>query len=335
MVHLDLLSHQPLLDILIPTHNRKDVLLRALKLWARQPEIRRGEVRLVVVDDGSHDGTWNVLQSVQQEELFPHLDIYRNESACGPAVARNRGIEELKSPWVLITGDDIFPPAGYLKRLLKWIIDHDTGSDAVLGPVTWPRKLDATPFMQWLEGPGRRFFFNYQDLPKDRPLSGSAFYTCNVALPTALIRLTGGFDEGFPFASHEDLELGERLVKKGMRLWYEPLLLAYHWHPLALEGAAERVRRMGASAWLYWERVPDPAPLWRKACRKLLGWTARGGWVLAWRNRLLTHLSNQTGESRGGWMCLMHLSYWVGYARNISNSAGGIAKGKGCMSPEL
>jgi GT2 family glycosyltransferase len=326
------------LDILIPTHNRKDVLVHALSLWSRQPEIRCGEVRLVVVDDGSHDGTWDALQSVQQDNWVPYLEICRNESSCGPAAARNRGISLLEAPWVLITGDDILPPARYLKRLMSWIRDHDSGFDAVLGPVTWPRKLNATPFMQWLEGAGRMFFFNYQDLPKGRPVSGSAFYTCNVALPTERIRLSGGFDEGFPFASHEDLELGERLVGKGMRLWYEPSLLAYHWHPLTLEGAAERVRRMGASAWLYWERVPDTAPAWRIGCRKIFAWAARGEWAMAWRNRLLHQLENRTGSSRVGWMCLMHLSYWVGYARNISYSgtgSAGIAKGKDCMSSDM
>jgi GT2 family glycosyltransferase len=115
--------------------------------------------------------------------------------------------------------------------------------------------MNPSSFMRWLERGGRKFYFNYAALEPHRRASTLFFYTCNVSVKRSLMEKSGWFDESFPFASHEDLELGDRLAKKGMRLIYDPDVIGYHWHYLSAGGIARRVYLMGYSAHLYWQKT--------------------------------------------------------------------------------
>jgi GT2 family glycosyltransferase len=186
-----------------------------------------------------------------------------------------------------------------------------------------------------MERGGSAFFFDYPGLPLGRPVTPASFYTCSVAVSRQLLETTHGFDEGFPYASHEDLELGLRLGRQGMRLWYEPDLCAFHWHPLTLASASDRVRRMGRSAWMYWGRVEDGSPHWRRLARRLLSLLSRTPGLNAWRRVLLARLSDTRPEQAKGWWLLMQLSFWIGYgeARHVLSSEK--KKPRDCMSDPL
>lgn len=320
-------SELPQLDILIPTHNRCEVMAHALDLWARQPEVRSGRARLVVVDDGSIDGTPTMLEAESQQNRIPRLTLLRNEIPKGPASARNIGIQALIAPHVFITGDDIFPPRNFLSRLLDWIEDHPEPEAAVLGPVQWPRRLYPTRFMKWLEGKGQNFFFHYEELSTEQPIPSEYFYTCNVTVNTKRLQDSGGFDEQFPYASHEDLELGYRLGQQGMQLWYNPSLCAYHWHPLTLQQAADRVERMGRSAEGYWKVANDKPPFWKKVGRRVLTGVGALPGVRACKSLIIQRVSHPDKDYPLGWFVLMHLCFWIGCADGVP---GGKNQAKDC-----
>ena len=68
--------------------------------------------------------------------------------------------------------------------------------------------------------------------------------TGNVAIDKTVLQESGLFDPSFQLYGWEDLELGERLRRMGVRLVRCPAAAGYHWHPpLNLEQVPELVRK--------------------------------------------------------------------------------------------
>ncbi len=300
-----------LLSVIIPTYNRRESLLQVLDAYAQQEGITKREYEIVLADDGSTDGSMEAARLWAQQEtvtccIIPSLD---NK---GPAHARNRAVAEARGRIVLITGDDILPPPEFLAQHVQWHHAHPEEEAALLGRVVWPDDPPPTPFMRWLEKEGRAFYFAYPESTGE--VSPDRFYTCNVSLKRALVSRCGGFQEDFPFASHEDIEMGMRLAEKGgMRLSYDPDLKAIHNHILTPESSVRRVYLNGYSSILYWQRVSDDAGQCRRAarrlCRDLAGLVPSN---LVWRMATLT--------PRCGWYALLALAYWHGAAHAARGS---------------
>jgi GT2 family glycosyltransferase len=58
--------------------------------------------------------------------------------------------------------------------------------------------------------------------------SATAFATCNIGYPRAVLEQTGGFDEGFRRAAGEDTDLGLRAVALGASAVFVPEALVHH-----------------------------------------------------------------------------------------------------------
>jgi cellulose synthase/poly-beta-1,6-N-acetylglucosamine synthase-like glycosyltransferase len=87
-------------SVVIPTFNRLDQLRTVVGAVQRQARSPRAELEIVVVDDGSSDGTWDWLES---QTGGPGFKAIRQENS-GPAIARNRGVETASGELVLFLG---------------------------------------------------------------------------------------------------------------------------------------------------------------------------------------------------------------------------------------
>jgi glycosyltransferase involved in cell wall biosynthesis len=228
---------EPRISVVIPTRDRRATLLETLDALDAQ-DLPAGDAELIVVDNGSTDGTPEALAARTPGPFG--LQVLR-EARPGPAAARNRGWEAARAPLVLFLGDDMIP-AG--PGLLAGHLAH--GGAAVLGRVTWRPDRPVTPFMAWLEHGGPQFPF---DTLAPGPVEPAKYlFTSNVSLPRAAVAEAGGFDERFPFAAVEDAELGVRLQQRGLTLVYDPALLVHHDHPQDPVAYVGRMERSGASA---------------------------------------------------------------------------------------
>ena len=127
----------------------------------------------------------------------------------------------------------------------------------MLGHIALPANPPPTPFMRWLAD--QQFDFPAISDPED--VRGGRFYTANASAKTAFLREAGGFEESFPVAAHEDIELGLRLEKRGMRLVYDPEAVVEHRHPVDLEAAVTRLQGIGGSLAELAARHPEfPVP---------------------------------------------------------------------------
>jgi glycosyltransferase involved in cell wall biosynthesis len=92
----------PLISIIIPTYNRASFLLEAVDSVFKQT---CSEFELIVIDDGSTDGTAQAIKKHQD-----HL-IYRNQTNQGVSAARNQGLREARGKWVaFLDSDDLWLP---------------------------------------------------------------------------------------------------------------------------------------------------------------------------------------------------------------------------------
>lgn len=234
----------PELTVVVPTYRRPRLLERCLAALGHQ-DLPRERFEVVVVDDGSGGETAEVLRraSVALENLRP-VSLATNG---GPARARNRGVAEAAGPVVLFLDDDVTATPSLVRTHLEL---HAGGDErlGVLGLVEWAPELRVSPFMRWLDRNGLQFGYEtwLTAGPVDPPYA--AFYTANLSLRRALFDEVGGFDERFPYAAYEDMELAWRLHERGFRLEYRPEALAYHSRPMTLRDYRGRMERVAESA---------------------------------------------------------------------------------------
>jgi GT2 family glycosyltransferase len=99
--------------------------------------------------------------------------------------------------------------------------------------------------MKWY---GADALFAYARFSDRTELGHSDFYSCNLSLKAEFLRTNGTFDEEFKTAAYEDIELGYRLEKAGMRLLYNPQAMAYHHQYISFEDACRRAKKTAVAA---------------------------------------------------------------------------------------
>ncbi len=88
----------PNLSVVIPTHNTRELTLEAVaSVKAEAPP----DTEIVVVDDGSSDGTSQALA-----ERWPEVVVLRNETPAGFSVSANRGLAQARARIVLLLNSD-------------------------------------------------------------------------------------------------------------------------------------------------------------------------------------------------------------------------------------
>jgi glycosyltransferase involved in cell wall biosynthesis len=99
---------RPKVSVVIPTYNRADKVQNAVKSVLAQTVT---DIDVIVVDDGSSDGTEKVLGETYGDRI--HYCFQKNQ---GVSAARNRGITEARGEWIaFLDSDDLWE-----KDKLEW-----------------------------------------------------------------------------------------------------------------------------------------------------------------------------------------------------------------------
>jgi glycosyltransferase involved in cell wall biosynthesis len=106
------------ISVVIPTHDRRDLLAVTLKSVLRQRDV---EFDVTVVDDGSSDGTAELVRAIHD----PRVRFLRNEIPQGVCSARNQGIAATTGAWLAFVDDDDLWAPDKLSRQLR--AAHETG----------------------------------------------------------------------------------------------------------------------------------------------------------------------------------------------------------------
>lgn len=119
---------QPLVSVVVPVWNGEKVLEKCLKSVLNQSV---SDMELIVVDDGSTDGTWPLLKRLarQDSRIVPLC-----QPNGGVSQARNTGLAHCTGKYVrFVDADDVLPP-GSMESLLRKA--EENGSDMVLAAYT-------------------------------------------------------------------------------------------------------------------------------------------------------------------------------------------------------
>ena len=146
----------PYFSIIIPMYNRENFILRSITSCLKQDF---EDFEIIVVDDGSVDGSVNVVKRILDSRI--RLICHTVNRGVGPA--RNTGVDAATGEWVICfdSDDELFPGAlsTIYKRStqidncisrLQFMVQMDTGElspDPPLIDEFW----DYTRYMQWME----------------------------------------------------------------------------------------------------------------------------------------------------------------------------------------
>ena len=277
-------------SVVIPTYNRRPILEKCLLALERQqacPEIDRYEV--VVVDDGSTDGTPDWMRGAA--ERFPHVRLIE-QSHGGPAEGRNRGVDHAHGDVIVFIDSDLVVTDSFLSCHAGSLVS------------SWAERGDRLCFTYGAVVNTANFEQPTAERHKLRDLSWAYFATGNVAIDKEVLQRAGLFDTGFRLYGWEDLELGERLRRMGVKLIKCPAAVGYHWHPaltldqiprlIQVEGErarmglvffrkhpTRRVRFIIQFTWLHrllWELLTLGGLINERSLRPLLRWLIRRGY---------------------------------------------------------
>ncbi|MFT7184241.1 MAG: glycosyltransferase involved in cell wall biosynthesis [Oceanicoccus sp.] len=240
---------KPYLTVIIPTYNRAEKLDNSLAHLFAQ-DLAHESYEVIVVDDGSMDETDKVLKA--WEDKWSQLRTL-HQSNSGQATARNRAIKKAEGQIILICQDDIYAAPNYLKNHVEFHQANPEPFQACLGLTQWWTELEITPYMRWLTHNGPQFAYN--KLSANNSVDFWFFYTSNISLKSEVLK-ENLFDEDFQSYGWEDIELGYRLMGKGLELTYKPEALAWHDHAMTPESLQKRMNSIGQGAPLLESKCP-------------------------------------------------------------------------------
>jgi glycosyltransferase involved in cell wall biosynthesis len=199
---------KPRWSVVVPTYNRLPILQKCLAALEQQQFDLPYEI--VVVDDGSTDET--VAHLIAQSGQYPHVHLIQQNHG-GAAAARNLGVHRALGEFIVFIDSDLVVTE-------KFLASHAAALGGQERAFTYGRVINTCNF----DNPTAEPF-------KVTDFSAAYFATGNVAIARHWLIEAGMFDTGFRQYGWEDLELGVRLKKLGLKLIKCPDAVGYHWHP--------------------------------------------------------------------------------------------------------
>src|SRR5215831_4351130 len=180
-------------SVVIPTFNRRPMVIEAIQSVLAQREVR---FELIVVDDGSTDGTPDAVEGALENSATP-VRLIQTERR-GVAAARNLGVEAAAAPLIgFLDSDDLWRPEK-LARQLAHLRDHREYRISQCNELWIRNGRRVNPGLRHLKHAGDIFVESLRTCL----ISPSA-----VIMQTDLFRDLGGFDETMTAAEDYDLWL--------------------------------------------------------------------------------------------------------------------------------
>jgi GT2 family glycosyltransferase len=200
------------LSIVIPVKNNQSGVDRLLEACLKIFTPNNCPAEILLVDNVSHPPLELPLQVAS---FLPVRMLICSQP--GAAAARNFGAQQVSTGWVLFLDSDCIPTPGLIEGYRHAL----NGAIAYAGAVQAERN---DPFSQYYDTQGilRPISIQYQDM--ERP---AYLITANALVWREALTQIGGFDERFPSAAGEDIDLGIRLWSVGP-LSYAPIAHVLH-----------------------------------------------------------------------------------------------------------
>jgi GT2 family glycosyltransferase len=199
------IDNNVLFSVIIPTYKRNSDLMECLGCLQSyftdsSDDEMRNNMEVIVSDDA---GDIELRRLIEQRYPWCRYEI---GPARGPAANRNHGASRAMGEWIVFTDDDCLPQPGWLNAYAEL----ESQYDVMEGRTT-------------AEGIRRRID---EECPTNE--TGGYLWSCNFAIRRNAFNDLRGFNEGFPAAAMEDVELRKRIDKSQYRVVYVPRAIVHH-----------------------------------------------------------------------------------------------------------
>lgn len=206
-----------MLTVLMATRDRATILREVLESYTRLAS-PPGGWKLVVVDNGSRDGTAALLDEFARRLPLEALA----ETRPGKNAALNTGLHAVDGDLLVLTDDDAFPQADWLVRM-RAAADARTGF-SVFGGAIVPRWEHApADWLAWVPA-GPAFTLTPPSLAAG-PTGAQGVFGPNMAIRTSILASGVRFDESIGptnrnYAMGSETQLVRRLLRSGQHAWF-------------------------------------------------------------------------------------------------------------------
>jgi GT2 family glycosyltransferase len=212
----------PFVSVIVCTYNRSAMLGDTLNSLLAQKTNGRFDFEIVVIDDGSTDGTAEVVEAVRRKASVP-IQYFFQEGG-GLAHAHNTGLSVTSGPWIAFLDDDEIAEPDWLDQLLSAarahgsqcvggsnVLQFSDGGKANLGPVCRSLLGETTALS------------NEPYLLSSNTMPGGG----NVLFSRTAADAAGGFDDTL-VSGNSDTIFFAQMRKAGFELWVQPSARIYH-----------------------------------------------------------------------------------------------------------
>ncbi|MCR4401230.1 MAG: glycosyltransferase [Firmicutes bacterium] len=249
------LSADPVVSVIVPTYNREAILEKCLRGLLAQT-FPAGLYEVIVIDDGSTDGTREMVKDLirqwnarapetrgggtarESSDVPPCPLVYRYRSHTCAAAARNEGIKVARGALLIFLDSDIVTRAGFVEAHVNEHVSEAVREGGCLQSESAKVWHDGGDLAIVLDNSrvivhGRVIYTTNLDDPTTEPrkitdISTAFFASGNVSIARRWVVEAGLFDEDFTEYGWEDLELGKRLKKLGLRVVRSEAPAGYH-----------------------------------------------------------------------------------------------------------
>lgn len=233
------------ISVIIPSYNNRDYLLNTIKHLIRQ-DLPREQFEVVVVDDGSNDGSEAAVKQLMKslEGNFNFKYIYSprlrprkmGDANYRAGISRNLGVKNASGRIFCFLDSDILTPPNFLADLLEKHKRYDVIQCKRLNLTREKSNADicfadihAEKDTFFTEGGYWEHFYSLKDWSKE-PFFWKYTCTYGLSIPATLFKRVGWIRRGFVFYGFEDVELGYRLAKVGSRFLLNDMVTYHLFH---------------------------------------------------------------------------------------------------------
>lgn len=234
----------PLVSVVIPAFNEQDVIAKTIRM-AEASDYPNLEI--IVVDDGSDDGTWDVLREVATDR--PRVMCYRLARNRGKSAALNHGIAQCSGDVVVtIDGDTLFDPQA-IRMLTRHLIAHPAvaavSGHVKVGNPRWRKPLTLWQSLEYLSG------ISVTRMAEAMAGAITIVPGCCAAWRRDVVLMAGGFTDE---TMAEDCDLTLRIQRLGYRVAHENRAVAWTEAPMSVRSLAkQRLRWTYGNLQAFWK----------------------------------------------------------------------------------
>jgi mycofactocin glycosyltransferase len=232
----------PTVSVIIPSRDRRADLLECLEA-VHDLGYPRDKVEVIVVDDGSCDGTVDAIKAL-------HCKVLSNSRPRGQSFCRNEGASAARGEILAFIDSDCIPDRAWLKDLVSFFCWDSVGAvggyvDGYFREASLDRYEKSCSSLNM----GRYFLWGGRD--------DSTMYvpTCNLLVRSTTYGVAGGIREEMLVG--EDVDLCWRIREAGQKVIYVPSGVVKHKHRSKLARMLFRKAQYGTSEALLHKLHPE------------------------------------------------------------------------------